>query len=51
MEGKAIIDADEMVSNIKAAADARIDSGMLLVIRTDAIATHGLEEAIRRGHL
>ncbi len=51
MEGKAVIDADEMVSKIKAAADARIDSGMLLVIRTDAIAMHGLEEAIRRGHL
>jgi 2-methylisocitrate lyase-like PEP mutase family enzyme len=51
MEGKSVIDAEEMVSKIKAAVDARTDSGMLLVIRTDAIAVHGLEEAIRRGHL
>ncbi len=51
MEGKTVIDADEMVSKIKAAVDARIDSNTVLVIRTDAIATHGLEEAIRRGQL
>jgi 2-methylisocitrate lyase-like PEP mutase family enzyme len=51
MEGKSVLNADEMVSKIKAAVDARTDSGMLLIIRTDAIATHGFEEAIHRGHL
>ncbi len=51
MEGKTVITAEEMVSKIKAAADARTDSGMLLVIRSDAIATHGFEEAVRRGRL
>ena len=40
-----------MVSKIKAAVDARIDPNMVLVIRTDAIATHGLKEAIHRGQL
>ena len=51
MKGKSVLSADEMVSKIKAAVDARTDSGMLLIIRTDAIATHGFEEAIHRGHL
>ena len=51
MEGKTVIDAAEMVSKIKAAADARNNSDTVLVIRTDAIATHGLEEAIYRGQL
>jgi 2,3-dimethylmalate lyase len=51
MEGKTVIDAEEMVSKIKAAVDARNDADTVLVIRTDAIATHGLEEAIRRGQL
>ena len=51
MEGKTVIDAEEMVSKIKAAVDARVDSNTILVIRTDAIATHGLDEAIKRGHL
>lgn len=51
MEGKTVIDAKEMVAKIKAATDARSNSDMVLVIRTDAIATHGLEEAIHRGQL
>jgi len=51
MEGKTVIDSQEMVSKIKAAVDARIDSDMVLVIRTDAIAIHGLKEAIHRGQL
>jgi len=51
MEGKTVIDEEEMVSKIKAAVDARVDSNTVLVIRTDAIATHGFEEAIKRGHL
>jgi 2-methylisocitrate lyase-like PEP mutase family enzyme len=51
MEGKTVIDAEEMVSKIKAAVDARTDSNTVLVLRTDAIATHGLEEAIHRGQL
>ncbi|MGD0623667.1 MAG: isocitrate lyase/PEP mutase family protein [Thermodesulfobacteriota bacterium] len=51
MEGKTVIEAEEMVCKIKAAADARSNSEMVLVIRTDSIATHGLEEAIHRGQL
>jgi 2,3-dimethylmalate lyase len=51
MEGKTVIAAEEMVSKIKAAVDARNNLDTILVIRTDAIATHGIEEAIRRGQL
>ncbi len=51
MGGKKVIRAEEMVAKIKAAVDARICQETVLVIRTDAIATHGLEEAIRRGRM
>ena len=51
MEGKQVIEAEEMVGKVKAAVDARTDPDTVLVIRTDAIATHGFEEAILRGHL
>jgi 2-methylisocitrate lyase-like PEP mutase family enzyme len=51
MGGKKVIRAEEMVAKIKAAVDARIYQETVLVIRTDAIATHGFEEAIRRGKM
>lgn len=51
MEGKKVIPKEEMVSKIKAAVDARIYLETVLVIRTDAIATDGLEEALRRGEM
>jgi 2,3-dimethylmalate lyase len=51
MEGKQVIEAEEMVGKVKAAVDARANPHTLLVIRTDAIATHGFEEAVLRGHL
>jgi 2-methylisocitrate lyase-like PEP mutase family enzyme len=51
MAGKTVIETAEMVSKIKAAAEARNDSDTVLVIRTDAIATQGFEEAILRAQL
>jgi len=46
--GKAVIDSAEMVGKIKAAADARVDSGLLIMARTDARAVHGFEAAVER---
>jgi carboxyvinyl-carboxyphosphonate phosphorylmutase len=51
MEGKQVIPAEEMVAKIKAALDARTDPDFVLMARTDALAVHGIEEAIHRGNL
>jgi 2-methylisocitrate lyase-like PEP mutase family enzyme len=48
MAGKSVIPAEEMVQKIKAAVDARTDSGFVIKARTDAAAPLGLDEAIRR---
>jgi 2-methylisocitrate lyase-like PEP mutase family enzyme len=47
-EGKELIPFDEAVQKIRAAIDARGDSGLVIIARTDAIAVSGFEEAIRR---
>jgi len=46
--GKEIVSKQEMVDRIKAAVDARIDESFVIMARTDAIATEGLESAIDR---
>jgi len=46
--GKEVIAADEAVSKIKAAVDARRDAGTLIIARTDACAIQGFEAAIER---
>lgn len=51
MEGKQVVERQEMVAKIKAAVDARVDQDLVIMARTDALATHGLEEAIERGNL
>jgi len=51
MRGKAVIDAEEHAAKIRAAVDAKEGAGFLITARTDAIATHGLDEAIRRARL
>lgn len=48
MESKQVIEAENMVGKIKAAVDARQDQSTILIIRTDAAATHGMEEALER---
>jgi 2-methylisocitrate lyase-like PEP mutase family enzyme len=47
-DGKSVIPKAEMVAKIKAAVDARSDPDLLIVARTDAIATHGFQAAIER---
>jgi methylisocitrate lyase len=46
--GKEIVPLDEMVDRIKAAVDARTDHGFVIMARTDALASEGLERAIER---
>ncbi|MFD1711145.1 isocitrate lyase/PEP mutase family protein [Ottowia sp. GY511] len=46
--GKEVIGTDEAVSKIKAAVDARRDSGLMIMARTDAAAALGFEAAVER---
>jgi methylisocitrate lyase len=48
--GKAIVPSEEMVDRIKAAVDARTDSSFVIMARTDALASEGLEAALARAH-
>jgi methylisocitrate lyase len=48
-EGKRVISAAEHAGKIRAAVEARGDSGLVIIARTDARAPLGLEEAIARG--
>lgn len=45
---KAIVSRDEMVDRVKSAVDARTDDGFVVMARTDALASDGLEAAIER---
>lgn len=51
LANKIVISAEEMMGKICAAVDARTDQNFLIIARTDARATHGLEEAIERGQM
>ncbi|MGW4523365.1 isocitrate lyase/PEP mutase family protein [Amycolatopsis sp. NPDC004378] len=48
LRGKEVIPRAEMAGKIRAAVAARHDPDFLLIARTDAAATHGLEDAIDR---
>lgn len=50
MHGKQVVSAEEMVAKVKAAVDARRDDDFVLMARTDALAMHGIEEAVERGN-
>lgn len=48
-EGKQVVARDEALQRVQAAVDAREEAGdIVIVARTDARATHGLEEALAR---
>jgi 2,3-dimethylmalate lyase len=49
MAGKDVIPGEEFVPKLRAAIDARRSKEFIIVARTDARATLGLQEAIRRG--
>ncbi|HYL90957.1 MAG TPA: methylisocitrate lyase [Burkholderiales bacterium] len=46
--GKELVSTDEMCDRIKAAVDARTDPGFVIMARTDALASEGLEKAVER---
>ncbi|MEO8935790.1 MAG: methylisocitrate lyase [Burkholderiaceae bacterium] len=46
--GKEVVSKDEMVDRIRAAVDARVDDGFVIMARTDALAIEGIEAAIDR---
>lgn len=48
-EGKEMVSCEEMCKKLEAALEARTDQDLVIIARTDARATHGLDEAIRRG--
>jgi len=49
MLGRQVIPKEEMVGKIKAACDARRDDNLMIMARTDARTSMGIEEAIERG--
>jgi methylisocitrate lyase len=51
MTGKDVVPAADMVEKLKAALDARHDPDLVIMARTDALAVHGLDDAIARGQL
>ncbi|NRQ48859.1 isocitrate lyase/PEP mutase family protein [Aeromicrobium stalagmiti] len=46
--GKDVVSQQEMVGKVHAAVDARLDEDLLIIARTDALATEGLEAACER---
>ncbi|ERT08091.1 2,3-dimethylmalate lyase [Lyngbya aestuarii BL J] len=48
-EGKRVISTTEQIAKIKAAVEAKADSNLVIIGRTDARAPLGLDEAINRG--
>jgi len=49
MQGKEVVSIDEYSEKLQAALDARSDKNFIIVARTDARATEGLDKAIERG--
>jgi methylisocitrate lyase len=47
LDGKEVVDVDAMCEKVAAAREARQD--LVVIARTDARGTHGLDDAIRRG--
>ena len=50
-DGTTVIDPEEMSDKIRAACEARRDDDFMIIARTDAVATMGIDEAIRRAHM
>jgi 2-methylisocitrate lyase-like PEP mutase family enzyme len=46
--GRSVIPVDDMVAKLRVAVDARTDDEMVIIARTDARTTLGLDEALRR---
>ncbi len=50
MEGKEVVDPGDMAAKIRAAVDARVDADLIIMARTDALAIHGIDNALERMH-
>ncbi len=50
MAGKGVVESQEMVGKIRAALDTRHDQNMMVIARTDALASEGVDRAIERLH-
>src|SRR5436853_6522740 len=48
--GKELVSKEEMADRIKAAVDARTDPGLVIMARTDALASDGLDRALERAN-
>ncbi len=48
LDGKSVIPATEMCGKLRAAVDARVNASTLILARTDALASEGLEAALDR---
>lgn len=48
--GQEVIPADDMIAKVKAAVDTRSSKDFLIIARTDARATHGLQSALARAN-
>lgn len=49
MLGRRVVPVEEMVTKLRVAADSRVDPNFLIIARTDARTTNGLDDALRRG--
>ncbi|ARF60573.1 MULTISPECIES: oxaloacetate decarboxylase [Streptomyces] len=50
LDDKSLVSTDEMVRKVRAVHEARTDPDFVLIARTDAIATEGLDAAVERAH-
>src|SRR5579872_1350905 len=48
LAGKQVIPMEEMLPKVRAACDARRDSNLVIIARTDALAVNGWEDVVRR---
>src|SRR5436189_1213957 len=48
MRGKKVIEREEYVDKVRAAVEARGNRDFFIVARTDALAVHGIDEAVAR---
>ena len=51
MLGRRVVDAQAMADTIRVAVESRSDPNFLIIARTDARTTHGLDEALRRAEI
>jgi 2-methylisocitrate lyase-like PEP mutase family enzyme len=51
MLGRRVVDAQAMADKIRVAVESRSDPNFLIIARTDARTTHGLDEALRRAEV